>query len=402
MTQENTLAAAIAQLLPAMAVEDTSAIVCNLPRLQSRLAHLRACFAADTRHAIAIKTNPHPKLLKFLVAQGFGLEAASIEELRLALDAGCPSEALVFDSPVKTRTEIAEVGKLPGALVNANSLQELARFAEIFPSPDTFKAVLGLRVNPQVHTGGPQLFDVSKNESKFGVPIADRDQIIPAAIASGVRALHMHSGSQMQDLSVQEDALGQLKALADDINGVQPGTIKTLDIGGGLPSEPLGSETVMHRYAGAVAGVLRDSGYQLTTEFGQWVHAEAGFAVSRIEYVLPSGTVFIHLGADFFMRDAYTGARDFPISIWSRNALEKRTGRRSYDIAGPLCFAGDYLARSIPLPDDISDEDFMMIDHTGANTYGLWSRHCSRNVPVVWAWDGQKLVKWSERHAIGF
>lgn len=402
MTQEHNTAAAMAQLIPAMSAEDTSAIVCHLPRLQARLAHLRACFSSGTRHAIAIKTNPHPKLLKFLVAQGFGLEAASIEELRLALDAGCPGEALVFDSPVKTRAEIAEVGKLGEVLVNANSLQELTRFNDLFASPGTFKAVLGLRVNPQVHTGGPELFDVSKNESKFGVPIADRDQIIAAATASGVRALHMHSGSQMQDLSVQKSALEALKALADAINTVQPGTIRTLDIGGGLPSEPLMPETVMQRYGELVARIFSGSAYQLTTEFGQWVHAEAGFAVSRIEYVLPPATVFIHLGADFFMRDAYTRARDFPISIWASDATEKCTNRREYDIAGPLCFAGDYLAQSIALPEDITDTDFMMIDHTGANTYGLWSRHCSRSVPAVWAWNGRELDKWSGKRPIDF
>ena len=73
-----------------------------------------------------------------------------------------------------------------------------------------------------------------------------------------------------------------------------------------------------------------------------------------------------------------------------------------YDIAGPLCFAGDYLAHGIQLPAVLQEGQYLFIDHTGANTYALWSRHCSRTLPATWAWDGNSMVKWSNRLTIGF
>ena len=71
----------------------------------------------------------------------------------------------MFDSPVKTRREIGEVSRLLGMLVNVNSIEELERF------PLDSTCLIGIRINPQVHTGGPEIFDVSRNESKFGVAI---------------------------------------------------------------------------------------------------------------------------------------------------------------------------------------------------------------------------------------
>lgn len=376
--------------------EDTALIVAHLPKLEQRLNHLKRAFPEGVGHAVAIKTNPHPKMLAFLVQQGFGLEAASMEEVDRALTAGCPPEKIVFDSPVKTKREIARVSKMSGMLVNVNSLSELDRFSS------DFSCTLGIRVNPQVHTGAPELFDVSKNESKFGVPLEARDSLVNAAWKFPVHALHMHSGSQMKDLDVQRGALESLRDLALEINDVQPGKITILDIGGGLSSEPLSPKSRMNAYGKMVAEVFAGTPFRLVTEFGQWVHAECGLALSRVEYVLAPSRIFIHLGADFFMRDAYTSSRPFPLSLWTAQAEVVNGDPIPFDIAGPLCFAGDYLAHQVLLPAQVEEGNWLVIEDTGANTYGLWSRHCSRTLPKMLAWTGNELLLWSERQSIEF
>lgn len=376
--------------------QDTSLIVSHLPLLEERLQHLTQSFASETLHAIAIKTNPHPQMLKHLVGLGYGLEAASIEEVNMAIAAGCAPSRIVFDSPVKTRSEIDCVAGLTGMLVNVNSVGELSRF------PSDAACTIGIRVNPQVHTGAPEMFDVSRNESKFGVAISSKQEIVDAALAHPVNALHMHSGSQMKDLQVQRGALEALKALADEINTASPGKIHTLDIGGGLPSEPLSDATRMAEYGAIVAEVFNGSNYQLVTEFGQWVHAEAGFALSRVEYVLDKSRIFIHLGADFFMRDAYTKARPFALEVWEEEGHPVEGEKGTFDIAGPLCFAGDYLAHGATLPARTAEGNWLSINGTGANTYALWSRHCSRTVPKCIAFDGVNTSIWSERTTINY
>lgn len=348
------------------------------------------------QHSIAIKTNPQIELLRTLVSWGYGLEAASIEEVRRAKNAGCPIDQIVFDSPVKTRLEIAEVAYDTGMLVNVNTIAELERF------PADATCVLGIRINPQVHAGSPEMFDVSKNESKFGVPISNQSELIRAAIDFPVRALHIHSGSQMQNLEAQKEALIGLRDMALTINAQSPGKIHTLDIGGGLPSEAIEGRTKMSAYGLMVQEIFRGTPFKLVTEFGQWIHASAGFAISTIEYVVQPDRVFVHLGADFFMRDAYSKARPFPLGVFSTQGRWRAGEARPFDIAGPLCFAGDYLAHKKNLPNDLQESDYLVIDETGANTYALWSRHCSRTVPSYWAWDGNSIVKWAERQTIVF
>ena len=396
MSAANDIVGAVKAIIPLLNEEDTSVMLVHIPRLKERLKHLSTSFSKDVQHSIAVKTNPHPEVLAQLVKWGYGLEAASLEEVRLAQDAGCPGSKIIFDSPVKTRAEIALVCQEPKMLVNVNSIEELARF------PQEVLCTLGIRVNPQVHTGAPEMFDVSKNESKFGVAVTERTQIIEAALSYPVSALHIHSGSQMKDLEVQRVALESLRDLAHEINTHLPGKISVLDIGGGLPSESMKDQTKMKAYGSLVTEVFKGCSFKLVTEFGQWVHAEAGFALSRIEYKLAPNRLFIHLGADFFMRDAYTTPRSFPLSVWNSNGNEYRGEKAAFDLAGPLCFAGDYLAHGALIDPSVQEGDYLVVDHTGANTYGLWSRHCSRSVPSLWAWDGEKMKKWSHRQTINY
>ena len=383
--------------------EDTAVLVADLRRLDERLDFLQLAFPSTTDHAIAIKTNPHPQMLKYLLEQGFALEAASIEEVKLALTAGASPQRLIFDSPVKTHAEIQNCAAMTGMLVNANSLAELTRY------PPELQCALGLRINPEVNIGSPELFDVGMNESKFGVPYSRKVEIIDAALHHPITALHMHSGSQMVNLDVQITALQRLFGVAEEIDRarVDHGVawrIDTIDIGGGLKAEPLGSDARMNHYGlQLVDACPQVERYRLRTEFGQWVHAPAGFALSRVEYVEhgPMSKAFIHLGADFFMRDAYTTPRPFPLAVLTPDGNLKQTPPRIYDLAGPLCFAGDYLAKQVTLP-QMTEGDWLYIGDTGANTYGLWSRHCSRNIPKTIALHDALCEVWSERQPVTY
>ena len=141
---------------------DTAVIGVDLDVLEAQLEALARVFPLSVRHAVAIKTMPHPLMLQHLVSAGFGLEAASLEEVHAALAAGALASDVIFDSPVKTRSEIAWCqSNLAGGLLNANSIAELARY------PETPAFQVGLRINPEVDTGAPARFDVSGGRSKF-------------------------------------------------------------------------------------------------------------------------------------------------------------------------------------------------------------------------------------------
>ena len=399
----------IAPFLPAILShadsEDTSLLITELATLKSRLDLLAEAFPGGTRHAVVIKTNPHKALLKVILQNGFDLEAASMEEVDLAIDAGAKPENIIFDSPVKTRSEILKCASLIGMLVNANSLEELNRF------PENVLCELGIRVNPGIDTGSPDIFDVSTDESKFGVPVDTEASIVEACLQYPVTALHMHSGSQMKNLDGQIGAIRRLLRLADSIDDklAKHGLdrkITTINIGGGLPAEDDLQQPLMRQYAESVCAIVAQSSVrrQLRTEFGQWTHRAAGSAICKVEYLVdgPIPTIFTHLGADYFTRHIYAPQSRLNLHVLDSDGREKRGTTCRYNIAGPLCFAGDYLARDIELP-VVEEGNWLLIPNTGANTYGLWSRHCSRTIPKVLAVDVDgEVSQWSDRVRINF
>jgi len=377
--------------------EDTALIFHSWTTHRKYLTHLKEAFAdhPNALHAIAVKTNPHPAILRQLVAWGFGMECASMEEVYLALNAGCPGEKIVFDSPVKTKHEIRichENPELHGILVNVNSLEELERI------PENPNFVVGLRINPLVDTGTPEIFQVSGNESKFGTPICSKEAIMEAIAKYPVTQLHVHSGTAMEDLSEAVGAIQSVVEFGVEANAMLESKgidrrIVGVDIGGGLRPEILGAEDSDYganlsrmqyyvRELRKVAPALWDS-MKLVTEFGQWSYFYSGYAYSQIEYALQreqTRVAYIHLGADMFLRDIYTGKGrgiDFlPVGEAAHRPQEMT------DIAGPLCFAGDYLRQHVMMPRFEEGDEVLMLN-TGSNAFGLWSRHCSRTVPQV-------------------
>lgn len=391
----------------ALDAADTAVIGVDLEALDGQLDVLRSAFPPSVRHAIAIKTMPHPDMLRHLVQHGFGLEAASLEEVQLALEVGADPTDVIFDSPVKTRAEIEWCQEhLVGGLLNANSIAELDRY----PASPRFQ--VGLRVNPDIDTGAPSRFDVSGRRSKFGVSITtDRSRLVDACHRSGVTALHMHIGSQVPNTDAHTDAVGRLLELAESME-----QITTIDIGGGIRAE---TDAAIHAdpRPGQPHGLMEHYGarlqsdhpglfdFDVRTEFGQWVHTHAGWAASRVESVEQRSVpmAFVHLGADYFMRDIYTGEGTMPYGIAVVRpdgsvalADTEHAAGQTYDIVGPLCFAGDVLARDLPLP-RVSEGDWLVFAGTGANTFGLWSRHCSRTVPKVVATSPAGVHMWSQR-----
>jgi len=371
---------------------DSSVIFYSFDILEERLNHLNEVFPSNTFHAIAIKTNPLHALLKFLVKSGFGLEAASLEELLMARQAGIASTKAVFDSPVKRRIEINICSSdFKGMILNANTIDELEIIQQ---HPDLN---VGLRINPLIETGAPAVFDVSGYRSKFGVPMDQSRMIIDACIQYPfIKGLHMHSGSEISHAHKNAEAIGQLKHLADEINGERSEqgistVIEFIDIGGGIPADYSEEQQPgLNDYVSEIRNECPDlfNSYRIITEFGHFIHAHASWVISDVEYILDYGnhkqaTALVHIGADMFVRQAYsTNQKNYRITVLDKNDQIKDHDKKNYDIAGPLCFSGDYLFRDVSLP-VLEKHNKIIIHDVGANTYALWSKHCNRDFPKV-------------------
>lgn len=376
--------------------DDTSVLFYNLSFIENRINSLRRLFPETALHAIAVKANPLTGILHRISALGVGLEVASLPELYLAEKAGFAPQHIVFDSPCKTRSEI-EYALRAGIAINADSLAELERIAELLTRINS-KSKIGLRINPQVGTGNILSTSVAGKISKFGVPLNENlDRIIDFYLEhEWLKGIHVHIGSQGCPVPLLVDGIRKVLNLAVEINSrlklAEKEPVCLFDIGGGLPVSyhPDQEAVTMSQYAALLkvrCPELFTGDFHLVTEFGRYIHANAGWVAARVEYVKREpgyNIVMTHVGADMFLRKCYNpGDWHHQISVLDKSGkLKTGTDNTKYIVAGPLCFAGDVLATDLELP-EVVEGDYILIQDAGAYTLSMWSRYNSRQMPKV-------------------
>ncbi|MDR0477233.1 MAG: hypothetical protein LBH14_04770 [Desulfobulbaceae bacterium] len=395
---------------------DSAVIFHDLSFMVSRCQAIQGVFPTNALHTLAVKANPLAGVLRRAVASGMGLEAASLAELHLALASGAPPARIAFDSPVKTSEELAfALGQ--GVHINADSLEELARIADL-PQLRESASVIGLRINPQVGFGAIAQTSVAAGYSKFGVPLHEKRREIIAAFTRypWLRGLHVHIGSQGCPLSLLVKGIKTVFTFAEEINEQMAASessawtdkqLEVFDIGGGLPvcyrdDQP---PVTVARYANSLYETIPElftDNWRIMSEFGRFVQANAGWVVSRIEYVKKgaTSTIAVHVGADLFLRRCYR-PDDWHHDLFITDASGHiKTGRQQpYVVAGPLCFAGDMLARRVNLP-TAQAGDFLIVRDAGAYTLSMWSRYNSRQIPKVIACDGDSFTLLRRRESL--
>jgi diaminopimelate decarboxylase len=378
---------------------------------QQRLANLRAAFPEpEFNHALAVKTNPTRGLLRGARAQGFGAECASIAEAKHALSLGFAPRKVVYDSPCKTLGELREM-LLSGVYINLDNEEEIRKvneiFAELGDGDETRKnhaAQLGLRINPVVGGGTIDATSTATVTSKFGLPLTVETKPRLLAIFKQnpwLQGVHVHVGSQGCPLDLLAAGAKKAVAFALEVNAhVGKKQVCVLDIGGGMPTVYDGGEREAYdfkEYADAVRQQVPElftSGFSsIITEFGRSIFVKPGVTVSKVEAIKDwagQHIAVIHVGADQFPRTAYLPELwSHCISVLDCHGRPKTDPSSAFvrqDIAGPLCFSGDFLAKQLLLP-PIQVGDWVVIHDSGGYTMSMHSKYNSRQVSSNYAYS---------------
>lgn len=340
-----------------------------------------------------------PALLRLLYErQLVGAECASIAELALAKAANIPSSSTIFDSPAKTDDHLRYAIQ-HGVHVNADSFEELARIENMLNTITTTTATnnpsIGLRVNPQLGTAEIAETFTAAAACKFGEPLRESyDDIIAAYLRYPfLNTVHVHVGSQGCHMDVLVAGAKAAVELARKVNHKAPGRVTQIDIGGGLSVDYWsdGQGTSFEQFAQLlkeqVAGLFD---FRILTEFGRRIAADSAFIAARVQSVKRSGgKVFVvcHVGADLLVRPVYQREKwGHRIEIYDAQGNLRTGATTTVDIAGPICFAGDVIARDrkLPMP---QVGDFVVVRDTGAYTMSMYCRHTSQLVPAVYGFE---------------
>jgi len=413
--------------------EDTLLLFQDMDCLASRIAHLTSCFPATTLHALAIKSNPLIRLLEFTKGLGTGVEAATMGEISIALHTGYLPRQIVFDSPAKTYADLT-FALQSGVHVNIDNLEEARRIDSLLKNISS-NSTFGIRINPQVGYGSILESSVADDYSKFGVPVKTRRRELEEAFINypWLTGVHLHVGSQGCAMEMLVEGVGILYDFVLQINEIRKAkygnTISVFDIGGGLPisyhsgqvpprmedyvtalkerapllfgGQGTGGQADSRGEACLASTGLQEKGLRIITEFGRWVYVNSGFTVSRIEYVKQDPgikTAMIHAGADLFVRECLSPSNwhhEYSV-LDSHGQLKTGKDDTCYNLAGPLCFSGDIVAKNVTLP-EVEPGDLLVVHDTGGYTFSMWSRYNSRQTPRILGWQDGKLSILKER-----
>jgi len=342
-----------------LAQENSPRYAYDLMTVKEQAKSLRQLTVVD-QWFYAMKANAHTEILRELVAQGFGLECVSWNELSTARQVvpGLPVSQILFTPNFAPRREYEAAFDM-GVNVTLDSLHPLKAWSELLTGREAILRIdlgLGRGHHDKVKTGGTR--------SKFGLSLEDVPEFKRLSKKYNVRitALHAHLGSGIRDHQHWSEVYIQLASLAEQFPQVS-----ALNIGGGLglPTHPdeLPLDLVkMKELLNKVKAVYPQ--FSLWMEPGRYLVAEAGVLLARVTQVKQKGDIH-YIGVDTGMNSLIRPALyDAYHEIVNLSRLYEPADKL-YQIVGPICESGDVLGHNRRLP--ITYEgDIILIAQAGA------------------------------------
>ncbi len=346
----------------------------------------------------AVKANSNIAVLNILARLGAGFDIVSIGELERVLAAGGLPERVVFSGVGKTREEMRRALEVGVHCFNVESVDELERLQEEAARLGVI-APVSLRVNPDVDAGTHPYISTGLKDNKFGIDINIAESVyLRAAVLSNIaiKGVDCHIGSQLTTLEPFLDALDRVLVLVDRLakHGI---TVQHLDLGGGLgvryqdEQPPCAGE-----YMAAVRERVAGRDLALVFEPGRYIVANAGVLLTRVEYLKHTEH------KDFAIVDAAMNdlLRPALYQAWMDvQPVKPRAGMpRKYDVVGPVCETGDFLAKERDLT--LAEGDLLTVSSAGAYGFVMSSNYNSRGRAAEVVVDGEHAYLVRRRESI--
>ncbi|WP_278956788.1 diaminopimelate decarboxylase [Aquipseudomonas alcaligenes] len=346
----------------------------------------------------AVKANSNLGVLNVLARLGAGFDIVSRGELERVLAAGGEPAKIVFSGVGKTRDDMRRALEVGVHCFNVESVEELERL-QLVAAELGKTASISLRVNPDVDAGTHPYISTGLKENKFGIDIEQAPAVYArAAELANLRIVGVdcHIGSQLTSLPPFLDALERLLALIDQLaaQGIQ---IQHLDLGGGLGVQyrdeqpPLAGD-----YIAAVRERLKGRELALVFEPGRSIVANAGVLLTRVEYLKHTAH------KDFAIVDAAMNdlIRPALYQAWMDvTPVQPRDGQaRQYDLVGPICETGDFLAKGRELV--LAEGDLLAVRSAGAYGFVMSSNYNTRGRAAEVLVDGEQAFEVRRRETL--
>lgn len=337
----------------------------------------------------ACKALTNISILRYIKSIGANIDCSSINEVKLALHAGFPSEKILYTSNGIAFEEIEEAKNL-AVHINIDSLSNLKKFGKKF----AHSYPVGIRLRPNILAGGNLKISTGHDKSKFGIPVDQFQKVLDCVEENNlfIRGLHIHTGSEIKDAGVFVKGIEKLFEIIPHFKELQ-----FVDLGGGfkVPYKEGDSETDIKLLAEKVKQAFDNHPnpgnrpLQIWFEPGKFLVSAAGYLITKVNVLKEAGsTVFagVNSGFNHLIRPMFYD------SFHRIENLSNETGApKTYTVVGNICetdtFASD---RNIS---EIREGDYLAFYNAGAYGFEMSSNFNSRLKPAeVMVKDGKAVL----------
>jgi diaminopimelate decarboxylase len=349
----------------------------------------------------AMKANSNLAVLNLLARAGCGFDIVSGGELARVIAAGGDPRKVVFSGVGKTEAEIARALAAEILCFNLESVAELEMVERVAAATGR-RARVSVRVNPDVDPKTHPYISTGLRSNKFGVAYADTLPLYRRAAAMPhieVVGIDCHIGSRISDIAPYLEAADRLLDLVDALTGERI-ELAHIDFGGGLDIRyrderpPAAADLI-----GALMARVDARGHGskvLMFEPGRSIVGPAGALLTRVNIVKPGqekNFLVVDAGMNDLVRPSLYDAWMDVQPVAQRDGLA-----HTYDIVGPICESGDWLARERQLA--AAPGDLLAILGAGAYGMSMASNYNSRGRAAEVMVDGARVYEVRRRETV--
>jgi ornithine decarboxylase len=313
----------------------------------------------------AVKTNPHPEVLKTIVESGIeNFDVASIQEIK-DIRAINPNAKCSYMHTVKNRESIKEAYFRYN--VKAFSLDTKDELIKIIEATNQAKD-LELFVRVAVSNEHAEI-DLSK---KFGASMSEATGLLRLTKQYAKKiGLSFHVGSQCMH------PISYAKGISDIGNIIKKTKIVPdyINIGGGFPAiypdlVPQSLDCYFEEIKKGLTNLNLEKLPEILCEPGRALVAESGSTIVRVN-LRKKQKLYINDGTYGTLFDAGTPNMVYPSRLIKNGKIISKK-LTAFDFYGPTCDSMDYMKGPFLLPNNIKENDYIELGQLGA--YGLTFR----------------------------
>jgi len=349
----------------------------------------------------SVKASSNVNLLRIFAKEGLGCDIVSGGELFRAKIAEVPGHKIVYSGVGKTVDEIRDALNYGILFFNVESEDEL-RLINSTAAEMGVVAPVSLRVNPDVDPLTHPYISTGLKENKFGIPMVEAEQIYLQSSNDykniKFTGIDCHIGSQLINLSPFRDTALRLRSLIETLHS-QGLKLDYVDFGGGLgilyDDEDVPEVTqLVDIFTEVFAGLE----ITFVLEPGRSMVGNSAVLLTKVQYLKSNAEkrfAVVDAGMNDLMRPTLYGAFQKIDKVVSTKQSSPNPVYQ-YDIVGPICESGDFLAKDRAMP-PLKQGDLLAVRSSGAYGFSMSSNYNSRPRVTELLIDGASVTVIRER-----